>query len=328
MTGRSRRPLRAWAALALLLFLGTFIWPEPVDPPPAESEPLPLTLAPLAAPPGASAGPLRYVEGWRLGSAHPHFGGISALHVEGGRVVALSDSGLLFEFPVPQGDSASGTLRPLPGRVHQGAHKTSRDTEALVVSRQAAWATFEVRNAVARFDPGLAELEARRRPRAMRGWPHNGGAEAMVRLADGRFLIFSERERGPEGALALLLFGDDPAAAASRATNLGYRPPPGYRPTDAALLPDGRLLVLNRRFSIFGGFSAALLLADLPPLRQGTVISGRVIAASGGAFPKGNFEALAVSEEKDGLTIWLATDDNFVARYQRTLLLRYAWEPP
>ena len=40
--------------------------------------------------------------------------------------------------------------------------------------------------------------------------------------------------------------GSPTSMPGTRVSRLGYRPPPGYRLTDAALLPNGRLLILTR----------------------------------------------------------------------------------
>ena len=52
-------------------------------------------------------------------------------------------------------------------------------------------------------DPG-GRIEGRVRPHAMRRWPGNGGAEAMLRFPDGRFLILAEGARGKTGGTAAL----------------------------------------------------------------------------------------------------------------------------
>ena len=59
--------------------------------------------------------------------------------------------------------------------------------------------------------------EAAAQPAAMRSWRGNSGAEAMVRLADGRFLVFAEGR--DEGALIATspLFAGDPARSGARA---------------------------------------------------------------------------------------------------------------
>ncbi len=143
-----------------------------------------------------------------------------------------------------------------------------------------------------------------------------------MRLRDGRFLIFSEGARGGRHS-QVLLFDGDPALAGIRATALRYLPPDDSRPTDAALLPDGRLLVLNRRFTILDGLSAALVLVDLPALNESTVLTGEVIADFRSPAIVDNLEALSVTREGSATILWIASDDNF-SPLQRTLLLKFA----
>ena len=82
-------------------------------------------------------------------------------------------------------------------------------------------------------------LEALRQPDEMRGWPQNTGPEAMVRLADGRFVILSESYAGWEDGSGhpALLFAQDPAAV-QRAVRFRFAGAAGYRPTDMAQKAD------------------------------------------------------------------------------------------
>jgi hypothetical protein len=146
----------------------------------------------------------------------------------------------------------------------------------------------------------------------------------MVRLADGHFLLFAEGSGGDSEAV---LFDRDPAEPQARASRLAYRPPAGFRITDAALLPDGRLLFLNRRARIFEGFNAVLTIGKLPPLRPGALLTGdEEIAAFKSPAVRENFEALSVTSEDGRTILWLASDDNYNG-LQRTLLLKLALEP-
>src|SRR4051795_1544346 len=100
---RSAR-MRALFALLALLLLATFapLAPQRPEPPPAVSlvwaEAVPLDPS---WPERRTVGRLRFLGGWRLTSNDSRFGGISAMHVEGGTVLAFSDSGWKIEFPLP-----------------------------------------------------------------------------------------------------------------------------------------------------------------------------------------------------------------------------------
>jgi hypothetical protein len=294
--------------------------------PPLASTPL-LWAEPIAlredAPGSRRLGGLTMLEGWWLRSNHPWFGGVSAMSVVGRNVLALSDGGVLMRFDVPNRAARIPLLlRQLVDA--PGTSKKQRDTEAMVVHGGRAWVAFERVNAVFRYRLADWRSDASSRPVAMRRWSKNAGAEAMVRLPDGRFLIFSEGKSGGDGTTQVLLFADDPAAGAD-AIRLGYRPPEGFRITDAALLPDGRLLFLNRRLSILDGIVVKLTIAEKPEFREGAVLSGREIAHFQPPVVTDNYEALSIAQEGGRTILWIASDDNFMG-IQRTLLLKFALE--
>lgn len=277
-----------------------------------------------SAPGRTSLGRLRYLAGWSLSSSNGYFGGISAMHVEGGIVTALSDSGHIIRFAVPHAVSGSmrGRIDPLGDGPGSPLRKQDRDTESLAIAGNDAWIGFERRNMVWRYRTTNWRSDAHAAPPAMKAWPKNGGAEGLVRLRDGRFLVFSEDARLPDGSSQLLLFDGDPTLPQSRPTLLGYRGVPGFYATDAAELPDGRLLILNRRFSIAGSFTAKLVIAALPS--AGQTVSGRIIATLKSPVTVDNMEALSVTTEAGRTIVWIASDDNFSQPLQRTLLLKFA----
>jgi hypothetical protein len=312
--------------LAAFILLATFAPPglQRRDPPPAVSlvrfEPVPLEES---APATARLGRLTFLGGWSLTSNDERFGGISALHVEGGAVLALSDAGWRSSFPLPGlRPSVRAAIAMMEAGPGLAAAKENRDAESLVVAAGALWVGYEQVNSVARYDRRDFALRASAGPAAMRGWTGNRGAEGMVRLADGRFLVFNEGRGGDSEAL---LFAGDPAEAGTAAIRLRYRPPPGFRITDAALLPDGRLALLHRRVGLFEGFTARLTIARLPALAAGTLIEGEEAAAFDGGVTRDNFEALSASLEGGRTILWIASDDNF-NKLQRTLLLKFALE--
>jgi hypothetical protein len=156
----------------------------------------------------------------------------------------------------------------------------------------------------------------------MRRWPANSGPEAMARLADGRFLVFGEGLNDLRATSDAVLFDGDPAEARTPAFSLRYRRVPGYRVTDAALLPDGRLILLNRRFAWLEGWSAVVTIADPRGLRAGETLAGREVAALRPPSSVDNMEALSVTVENGRTIVWIASDDNFFP-LQRTLLLKF-----
>jgi hypothetical protein len=273
-------------------------------------------------------GRLEYLAGWELTSDHPTFGGLSAMTVrQDGHVIALSDSGDLFGFRLPgEARGMREFIAPLPRRSHEDDWpKWKWDSEALIHDPESGryWVTFELIHRICRYAPAFARVEACEEPAAMQDWPGTGGAEAAVRLSDGRFLIFAESAYGPRGSTQLLLFDHDPADPGAPPASLGYYPPQGYRITDAVWLAPGKLLTLNRRATIYEGFTAKLAIVDMGELAPGKLLHAQEIATLRPPLLADNFEALAVTREDNRPIVWIASDDNHKF-FQRTLLLKFA----
>lgn len=269
-------------------------------------------------------GALTFLGGWRLGSETRSFGAVSSLAVTGREVVALTDAGAVVRFRLGRfGRVSAARIAPAPAGCGSQALKADRDTEAIAHDAGHWWIGYESRNVICRTDETLLTGERVARPPAMARWPRTGGAESLVRLADGRFLVFAERRRGSGADKPVLLFDRDPTDPAAIVAELSYRPPDGYRPVDAAQLPDGRILVLNRRFTLWSLFTARLVLLDPQPLVAGALLKGPTIARFDAPALTENYEGLAVSEEAGRVIVWIASDDNFM-RWQRTLLLKFA----
>lgn len=317
MPGRHR-----FLAIALALAAAPGTWLRSPEPPPNHEQAL--RLVPLTA--GVERiGPFRIAGVWQLTSLNSLFGSYSAMVAPApGQLLAFSDRGDFLEFGAPGSDPAPVRIGTVPGKTRRSKHY--RDIES--ASRDAVtgriYVALEGRNAVARYGPGLT-FEALRWVPEMHRWRDNSGPEAMVRLDDGRFVVLCECATGwlASGLHRGLLFAGDPTAeGAGQAFTFGGAE--GYRPTDMAELPDGRVLVLVRRVTwpMPPRFEAKLLLADPAEIRAGSIWQASELADISGPMPIDNFEALAVTSGEDGTLIaWLMSDDN-QALSQRTLLLK------
>lgn len=316
--------MRILFLLAAFVLLATFAPPslQHREPPPDVTL---VRYTPVAldeeAPGRDQLGRLRFLGAWILTSNDARLGGLSALHVDGGEVLAMSDAGWRIRFPLPGGQAP---VRARIAMVEAGpgppGEKADRDIESLVVHGDEAWLGYEQTNAIWRYDRRSFAPRGAAVPRAMRDWSNNAGPEAMARLPDGRFLVFAEGE-GDDSEI--VLFAGDPTAAGTAARRLRYRPPAGYRITDAAILPDGRLVLLNRAVGLFSGFTARLTIADAPGPGGPSLITGREIAALERPVTRDNMEALSVAREGGRTILWIASDDNY-SPFQRTLLMKFA----
>jgi len=271
-------------------------------------------------------GPLTYLGGLELSSRNWAFGGFSALAVRDGRVLLLSDGGLTIDFRLNDAMRASDyRIGALPAGPATGWSKRDRDSESLAVDPATGdlLVGFERYNGIWRYNGTLTRSRRARAPREMRGWPKNGGPEAMAPLPGGRFAVFSEDADARGGGKRALVFDRDPTDAAAKAYRFRFHPPAGYLPTDAAMLPDGRLLVLTRAVSLESGFTARLLLVDPAAIGPARDVAGRVLATFAYPVLHDNFEGLAVTQDRSGTIVWLLSDDNGPSLFQRTLLLKF-----
>jgi hypothetical protein len=286
-----------------------------------------LDLIPLAVA-DRHLGELEIAGVWQLESPNMFFGGYSALAALGdGRLLAVSDSGAKLVFRPP---GRTAALPEFGQIVVRGARsKAMADAEALARDPASGqvWAAFEHDNMIERFDAQL-RATGQVQPAEMRGWPSNAGPEAMTRLADGRFVVLSEVPPRWFGRNRVgLLFPGDPVDGA-KPVRFAFRSRGGYAPSDMAVLPDGRVLILVRRveWALPPGFRNKLLIADPRDIREGEVWPWRELADLA-PLPNDNYEGLAVEPgEAGGLILWLVSDDNH-ASFQRTLLAKLLWRP-
>lgn len=316
-----RRPL-ALAFAAILLGL-TWLRSNP----PAADTRSKLAIQPIGlAGNCCMAGPLRLAGLWQLSSKHPAFGGYSALlAIVPGRLLAFSDRGYSLDFAKPGALASPAQFRAIYPDAAAAA-KASRDVEAAAwdpVTRR-LWLAQEGRNAIARYGFDMT-LEARRQVPEWQQWPQNSGSEAMLRLADGRFIVLCECRDSWLGEYShpAFLYPSDPTASVAGQA-FSFAGIDGYRPTDMAQLPDGRVLILMRRlvWPLPPRFAVKVAIADPASLVPGQVWKAEELADIGVPWPVDNYEGIAIERQADGqLVAWIISDENGAVS-QRVLLLK------
>lgn len=275
--------------------------------------------------PAATAGTLRFVAGWRLVSRNSDFGGFSALARRGdGRFLLVGDNGEATRLTLGADGSVSDVaIRPLPTPPRSPKRKAFTDAEAMVRDPATGklWIALEGINQVWRIDAAMTRVESRRRSPALYGWPSNRGPEAMVRLADGRTILFSEGEDRNDFGTEGLVYGDDPAVPGRKPLLFYYDAAGKGQVSDAAPLPDGRILLVHRKLGLDPLFTTTLAIVDPADIRAKAVVRSLSI----GRVPEPlheNYEGAAVTVEDGKTILWLVSDDNF-NRWQRSLLLKF-----
>ena len=148
--------------------------------------------------------------------------------------------------------------------------------------------------------------------------PANLGLEALATWPDGRILAVTENREG--GAHAAFLFIEEDWRT------LSITAVDQHRPTGADVLPNGDLLLRERRYSPAAGLSIRLRRVAYHEIRPGARLVGEEIARFEPPLTYDNMEALAVWRDGQGrLLVALLSDDNFNI-LQRTLLLLFQLE--
>ena len=278
----------------------------------------------------AHLGPFRFERGWQLRG--PEVGGYSALLAYGGgKFVTLSDDGQWLAFQM-------ATDRPwhhAMGKVKFGKiarEKNYRDVESAVRDARTGtiWLGMEGINAIARTD-GMLRSNARVEPEAMKDWGFNSGPESIVRIPDGRFVLIRE---APSGYFygtehKAVIFDGDPITS-GEPREFSFTSAPNFSVVDMTLLPDGRVLILMRRFvwPMPMQFAGRIAIADPATIEPGKPWPAREIAALSSDLPVDNFEGIAVTPGEAGrLNVWLISDDNFMTTQQKTLLWKLSVDP-
>ena len=322
---------RFFACLSLFFFLVPVTYVRGPVPPSNQSQYI--TIEPVALdaqnPGRTQVGRLTFLGGWKISSDNAEFGGISSMVVlPDNRFLMLSDNGTLVGFTLDEGHHRA--IRPFIAPLPDGPPRPNEfarqnwDAESFLHDPATGqfWVGYEHQHSIWRYGSSLSRKEAANFPRAMQKWPENGGAEAMLRLPDGRFLVFSESAEYAEGGYQAIMFDADASEPTSKAVAFGYQPPKGYRLTDAALLDDRSALMLHRRFTPLAGVSAILSIAQLDDFRSGEVATSTPIATLKPPLKVDNMEALAITRDAEGAIVWIASDDNF-STLQESLLLKF-----
>lgn len=328
------------AALAVAAALRSLVSRPPAgDAVSLEVRPVPLDPT---DPSRTSVGGLLSLGGLWLRSADPRFGGLSDLRVseDGERLLAVSDCGR--GFTARLGYDAGGRLVALldphiallSGPDGRPLTTEEVDAESLVREGGALEVGFEGRARILRYGlepPFAGPARPLPMPAAVSGCGRNGGLETMSTLGDGYRLLICEGRRGPSATVPAWIGrgGQWTERAYPLVFEGGWGAEP-FRPTGATLLPDGDVLVLERRFPPPGARVVRLSRASLTgegPLQP------REVARLEAPLTLDNYEGIDARRDASGRTlVYLLSDDNNCAKaggasssgLQRTLLLLFA----
>ena len=285
-------------------------------------------------------GALTFLGGLELRSDDPEFGGISSAVIDpdGMQFIAISDhahwiTGRLLE----QDGRLSGITETRIAPMLSSAGRRLKDTrwfdsEGLARSGKRLFVSVERVHDILRYE--LVDGRPSGRPTMlpvppdMKSLGSNQGIEALGVMPERSAMagaLIAIAERPPKAALeqevspAWLIGGRMPG-------RLGIRRRDGFDITDLAFLPDGDMLLLERRFRPLTGVACRIRRIALETIKPGAVLDGSVLISADMRHQIDNMEAMTIHRHSDGrIILTLMSDDNF-SLLQRTLVLRFALE--
>lgn len=280
-------------------------------------------------------GALEFRGGLELTSQDKVFGGLSSLRIspDGTRFITASDRGRWFRGrilyrdgrPIDMADIETAPMLGADGRTL--SERGWYDTESLAQDGGTLYVGIERVHEIVRFDYGKDGLLARGRPIAVppevKTLPRGKGLEALVAVPAGQplggaLIAISEGGLDANGNIRGFLIGG-PKPGSFSVKRIG-----DFEITDATLIGNGDLLILERRFAPLRGVGMRIRRVAQRTIVPGAVLDGRVLVQADLGYQIDNMEGIAVHSNAQGETIiTVISDDNF-SPIQRTLLLQFA----
>lgn len=280
-------------------------------------------------------GPFEFVGGLEMTSAAGDFGALSSFRFlePGAGFIGVADTGFWFFGNVAR--DADGRPSGIADfRMQQMVDKSGAavdrkwevDAEGLDVEDGVASVGFERNHRIAQYRIDSAGMGAAFKEVPflvpVRELRQNKGFETVTRAHphgqhEGGLVIVSERSIDRQGnVFAAIIEGPNKGVFTVRREG-------DFDITDGAFLPDGDLLLLERRFTMADGVAMRLRRIYGESIAKGAVADGPVLMSADMGYQIDNMEAMDVWQRADGaLMVSLMSDDNH-SMLQRNLYLEF-----
>jgi hypothetical protein len=283
-------------------------------------------------------GKLIFRAGLNLFCNSSHFGGFSALTIDpsGRSLLAISDAGIWLRARLDyDGRNLKGLDQAVLGPLLGANGKpliadNERDSEGMALidgdtQKGTTYISFERKHRIARypfdaqqFGPPVGTLPL---PAGAKAMSANRGIEAMALIKTGKLtgtlVAFAEDLTDKNGNLQGWLIGGPTPG------NVALKRIGGFDITDTAPLPDGSLVILERRFRFSEGIKMRIRRVEASELRPGALISGEVLLEADDSLNIDNMEAIGAYRAQSGETVLtLMSDDNY-SPLQRNLIMQF-----
>ena len=285
-------------------------------------------------------GKLKYLGGLELESPNELFGAVSGIvSLENGRrIIAVSDTGYWFSWlldsnteniPEKVSDAVFAPIVSTDG--HPFQHKWQGDAESVTYrqlnNKSEFLVSFEGNNRISTWPAPITKsavssakiFESELFPKALQ---KNRGIEAIAVAPpksknSGAIVALSEQGFSEsDDMIGWLIGGPNPGKFTVKRKH-------NFDITDAAFLPDGDLLILERRFNLISGISMRIRQIAANTIRPSAVLDGIELIEANWGYQIDNMEALDIHCSNDGKVILTLMSDNNQSPVQRTILLRF-----
>jgi hypothetical protein len=280
---------------------------------------------------GEAGGPLEFLGGLELRSNNPKFGGLSGIDVvdgstavmvgdqgtlvrgrlvyDGGRLTGLADTEI--EDLFPQGDVSKRV-----GDVEDIAFDLQNRSRGVIVRERQANAMFTFELA----DGSPADFQLKTVGADDRILKSNNGLESVAYAPAGspiagEIVTIAERPRRRAVDLPGWIAGLGPFSVVRHDR---------FDVSSARFLPDGDLLLLERRYILPFDISVRIRRIDGADVAVGARLDGDYLLDAGVESQIDNMEGLAVHQDEQGRTILTLVSDDNHSILQRTLILQFA----
>lgn len=321
---------------AVVFFTATSLVPAPIG---ASTIDVPVASRLLANfEVGTSArrfGKLEFVGGLVMSSPEKLFGAISSIRFrpDGENFVAVLDTGHWLTGKITRGDSGAlsgvSDVRIAPMLDISGREPTRKmdvDAEGLALRGDKVFVSYEQRHRIDIFpDPGFESSKPIGR------LPHlipnnelrsNGGMEALAvspvdSLLKGAMVVVAEKSIDADGNLLAAVLEGPLKGSFAVARH------PSFDVTDGAFLPNGDLLLLERRFNFAEGVGMRIRRIRAEDIKPGAVVDGEILLEAGMVYQIDNMEGMDVVKGPDGSTRLIIVSDDNHSFLQRNLMLEF-----
>ena len=309
----------------------------------AQAEPITLTTSPLSGFQNFSNatdyGPLAWRGGVQLTSSDESFGGLSGLSLSADctSLLAVSDTGKWWRAKIGyDGETLAGLSDTEYAPILDSAgnppkSKVRADAEALTALGSGRYMVgFESRTRVGFYDIGKSGLKARfqllKSPKSISEGPANGELESVGRITHGpwknHYLAISERNTDADGNIRGWLW------QLSKTVPFTIKQFEDYNITDAAVLNNGDVLILERSFGQSYLPGMAIRRFKSSAIKSGSTVAPELIFSGRAPFYAiDNMEGLAICQRNGETRLTIISDNNLNTTLQRTLLLQFAYKP-